>query len=284
MSAGPLLTAPVHAALLAARAKQAGELQCSLDLGRSSTTVGIGAAQWSWRQRGYPYLQVCRPHTVYAFGPSGFAALARFDGVLIKLVPTDWGPPSFEIGGIKMLVSERISPYADAEQKVRLIAPRGKTVLDTCGGLGYFALWCLRGGARRVLSFEKSPDVLWLRSQNPWSPGNAPMPATATATATSLELVRADVTVAIAALSSASVDAILHDPPRISIAGELYAQAFYAQLARVLRPQGRLFHYTGAPQRASHGRNLAREVTRRLSRAGFATTASMDGVLAVRRD
>ena len=49
-----------------------------------------------------------------------------------------------------MLPTARVSPYADAERKVGLIQPRGKVVLDTCGGLGYFAAWCLQGGARQV--------------------------------------------------------------------------------------------------------------------------------------
>ena len=38
-----------------------------------------------------------------------------------------------------MLPTSQVSPYADAEVKVALIQPRGKAVLDTCGGLGYFA-------------------------------------------------------------------------------------------------------------------------------------------------
>jgi hypothetical protein len=79
------------------------------------------------------------------------------------------------------------------------------------------------------------------------------------------------------------VDAILHDPPRFGIAGELYSQAFYGQLARVLRRGGRLFHYTGAPNRRSGGRDLPGEVTRRLKLAGFAAGPRADGVLAVRR-
>ena len=44
------------------------------------------------------------------------------------------------------------------------------------------------------------------------------------------------------------MDAILHDPPRFGIAGELYSQGFYyEQLARILKRRGRLFHYTGSP-------------------------------------
>jgi predicted methyltransferase len=92
-----------------------------------------------------------------------------------------------------------------------------------------------------------------------------------------------DVAVAIAALPDASVDAILHDPPRFGIAGELYSQAFYDQLARVLRRRGRLFHYTGTPNRLTSGRDVPAEVARRLQRAGFVTEPAGDGVLARRK-
>jgi predicted methyltransferase len=43
------------------------------------------------------------------------------------------------------------------ERKVGLIQPRGKTILDTCGGLGYFAAWCLQGGARQVCPSKRTP-------------------------------------------------------------------------------------------------------------------------------
>ncbi|MEE7560408.1 SAM-dependent methyltransferase, partial [Xanthomonas sp. Kuri4-2] len=92
-----------------------------------------------------------------------------------------------------------------------------------------------------------------------------------------------DVSVAIAQFGDASVDAILHDPPRFGIAGELYSQVFYDQLARVLRRGGRLFHYTGSPNRLTSGRDVPREVARRLEKAGFAAQLALDGVLATRR-
>ena len=85
----------------------------------------------------------------------------------------------------------------------------------------------------------------------------------------------------IEALPPESVDAILHDPPRFGIAGELYSGAFYNQLARVLKRGGRLFHYTGAPNKLTSGRDVAMEVSARLSQAGFATELNGDGVLAV---
>ena len=273
---GPLLTAPLHGRLVQARDRGVAAFECTLDLGCSTTLIEPGPERWSWRGRAFPYLQRCREHTVYHWTGSAFEPVARFAGSLVKLVPTDWGPPTFEIDGIKMLPTARVSPYADAERKVGLIEPRGKSILDTCGGLGYFAAWCLRGAAARVLSCERNPDVLWLRSLNPWSP-ECGAPAAAV---TALTLKRADITEEITALPAGSFDAVLHDPPRFGIAGELYSQWFYDQLARVLRRGGRLFHYTGAPQQVSRGRDLAREVARRLGRSGFTTEFNADGVLA----
>ena len=85
------------------------------------------------------------------------------------------------------------------------------------------------------------------------------------------------------AVADASVDALLHDPPRFGIAGELYSQAFYDQLARVLRRGGRLFHYTGTPNKLTSGRDVPREVHKRLEKAGFKAQLALDGVLATRR-
>ena len=275
----PLLTAVEHDALLAARARGQPTLQCSLDLGRSTATIEVGAAAWAWNGRSFPYLGRCRERTVYYWAGTDFEPVARFTTSLIKLVPSEWGPPTFEIDGIKMLPTAHVSPYSDAERKVGLVQPRGKRILDTCGGLGYFAAWCLRGGARHVLSYEKNRDVIWLRSLNPWSP-DSPWERD---DVRALTLTEGDVSVQIATLPSASVDAALHDPPRFGTAGELYSQAFYDQLARVLVPSGRLFHYTGSPNALASGRDVRGEVASRLRRAGFATTPDGDGLLAVRR-
>ena len=84
-------------------------------------------------------------------------------------------------------------------------------------------------------------------------------------------------------MPAASVDAILHDPPRFGIAGELYSQVFYDQMARVIRRKGRLFHYTGTPNRLSSGRDVPNEVANRLRKAGFVAELNGDGVVAVRK-
>ncbi len=268
----PVLTLRVVEAMRAAVRGGQTRVSCSLDLQRSTTMVDVDADGWRWGDSRFPYPQPCKERTIYHWTGQGFEPTARYSGALIKLVPTDWGPPTFEIDGIKMLPTAHVSPYADAERKVKLIQPRGKVVLDTCGGLGYFAAWCIDGGAARVLSFEKNPDVLWLRSLNPWSPVGDGV----------LTLTQGDVTEGITALPARSVDAILHDPPRFGIAGELYSQAFYDQLARVIRHRGRLFHYTGTPNRLTSQRDVPHEVSRRLRQAGFATQPDGDGILAIR--
>jgi predicted methyltransferase len=281
---GPLVTLREHEALTKARAAavrdgHACELTCTLDLGLSTAQVVAEPDAWLWAGRRFPYLERCRDRTVHHWTGETFEPVARYTNALIKLVPTDWGPPTFEIDGIKMLPTSKVSPYDDARAKVDLVQPRGRRVLDTCGGLGYFAAWCLRGGAARIDSWEKNPDVLWLRQLNPWSPDGPwwrePRDA--------LHLREGDVSTAIGALPSASYDAVLHDPPRFGIAGELYSAAFYGELARVLVRGGRLFHYTGTPNRLTSGRDVPGEVLMRLRDAGFAAERHGDGVLATRR-
>lgn len=270
---GPLLTQKVNEGLLSAL--QAGEsgMECSVDLGLSKTNVAVSDEGWVYLGRLFPYLQSCNDRTIYYWADGMFQPVSRFTTSLIKLVPTHWGPPTFEIDGIKMLPTAHISPYVDAERKVALIQPLGKVILDTCGGLGYFAFWCLQGGAAQVLSYEKNSDVIWLRSLNPWSPK----------TESGLILTQADVAKQIVSLPGSSVDAILHDPPRFGIAGELYSQAFYDQLARVLKLGGKLFHYTGAPNRLTSRRDVANEVAKRLRKAGFVAELNGDGVLATKK-
>ncbi|MFK2905332.1 SAM-dependent methyltransferase [Dyella ginsengisoli] len=275
---GPLLTRDTGAALLDAAMRGDAAWQGSLDLGRATAEAALDTDTWQWRGQRYPYPGKLKERTVYWWDGEEFAPVARFSGSLIKLVPTEWGAPTFEIDGIKMLPTAKESPFEDARRKVALIEPRGKSVLDTCGGLGYFAACCLDAGAARIQSFEKNDDVLWLRTLNPWSPDpEAPEHGGR------LQLAHADVSEAIAQIADASVDALLHDPPRFGIAGELYSQAFYDQLARVLRRGGRLFHYTGSPNRLTSGRDVPREVAKRLEKAGFKAQLALDGVLATRR-
>ncbi|WP_182657242.1 MnmC family methyltransferase [Stenotrophomonas lacuserhaii] len=275
---GPLLTRETATALQRAADAGAPSWAGSLDLGRSEEDVGLSADGFIFRGQSYPWPGKVKDRTLYYWDGEEFLPISRFSASLIKLVPTEWGAPTFEIDGIKMLPSAKLSPFDDARRKVELIAPAGKTVLDTCGGLGYFAACCLDAGVVQIRSFEKNPDVLWLRTLNPWSPD-----PDAAGSGGRLQLAQGDVSEEIAAFPSNSVDAILHDPPRFGIAGELYSQVFYDQLARVMRSGGKLFHYTGAPNKLTSGRDVPREVAKRLEKAGFKAEPALDGVLATYR-
>ena len=216
--ASPLLTSTEFELLKRARNAGAPSAQLSLDLQRSQTTVDIATDGWTWRGRCFPFPERVKERTIYHWADDTFEPVARYAGSLIKLVPTEWGAPTFEIDGIKMLPTAQLSPYVDAQRKVDLIQPRGKMILDTCGGLGYFAAWCVQGHAREVHSFEKNPDVLWLRTLNPWSP----------AACAPLNLTHQDVTDAVTRIADGSLDAILHE----SAALRHCRRAVFAKLLR----------------------------------------------------
>jgi len=284
VSAAPLLDRERLAALLAARDRGDAVWRGSFDLDRSIDTVALDPAGFEWRGTRWPWPNPAsrfKQRTLYAPLPGAagldWQPVQRYGGSLIKLVPTAWGPPTFEIDGIKMLPTARVSPWDDAATKVALVQPRGRRLLDCCGGLGYYAAHALNNGAAQVQSFEKNPDVVWLRRLNPWSPSpDAP------AWAGRFTLHEGDVSRLIATLPDAHFDAALHDPPRFGIAGELYSLAFYAELARVLKPGAPLFHYTGAPNARTSGRDVPGEVIKRLEHAGFRAGRKLDGVFAIR--
>ncbi len=188
-----------------------------------------------------------------------------------KLVPTDQAP-LLEISGVKMHISKGINPFESAGQMAAQVVKRGNKVLDTCGGLGYAASSALQLGAREVVSVEKSPIVAALRQKNPWSqrlygPGIA--------------LVEADINDYIQTLTTASFDAIIHDPPRFSLAAELYGEKFYRELYRVLKKRGRLFHYTGNPHLLKRGSSFIDKAAQRLKMVGFTNVVKIDNLMGI---
>jgi len=281
----PLLTRDAIVALRGAHARGDAAWRGSLDAGRTESDVGLDAEGFHWGGVRWPWPapdDAFKDRNFYAALPTGSGStdwqpVQRFGRALIKLIPTEWGPPTFEIDGIKMLPTAQVSPWDDAANKVALVQPRGKRLLDCCGGLGYYAAHALANGAAHVQSFEKNPDVVWLRRLNPWSPD-----VDDAANAGRFTLTEGDVSMAITTLPDAHFDAALHDPPRFGIAGELYSQAFYDQLARVLKPGAPLFHYTGTPNAKTSGRDVPGEVIKRLEKAGFRAERKLDGVFATK--
>lgn len=168
--------------------------------------------------------------------------------------------PNLEISGIKMK-SSTPSVRAVLEASLRHLRPLQGDCLDTCGGLGYTAIAMAASlGVRRVLCFEVDANVIEAARRNPESKrlfedGK-------------IELRNEDVFDALDTVPEASFDRVFHDPPRVGLAGELYSAAFYAKLHRVMKPGGKLFHYTGAPGEKA-GKRIVAGVIRRLTDAGF---------------
>lgn len=182
----------------------------------------------------------------------------RNDGYY-KLVPTDYAP-TIEISGIRMHRTKNFNPFTDAKLKAEKVVKKEDQVLDTCGGLGYTAIWALQLGARQVVSVERNKYVIELRKQNPWSDKLYDP---------KIRLVHDDIFEFIKKLKSGTFNAVIHDPPRFSRAGGLYGETFYGQLLRIMTLKGKLFHYTGNPYSVRRGKSFIENTAKRLRSAGF---------------
>ncbi|MEW6999316.1 hypothetical protein AADZ86_16645 [Colwelliaceae bacterium BS250] len=189
-----------------------------------------------------------------------------------KLVPTA-GSPLLEISGVKMHISKGTDPFTSASEMAQQAVRKGDNVLDCCSGLGYAAIAAHRLGASEVLSIELSPEVMGLRAQNPWS-YDLGKEGIVQRQGSSFEL--------IATMPAISFDSVIHDPPRFSLAGELYSEEFYGQIFRVLRRDGRLFHYTGNPNVVKKGSSFVDGVIRRLKAVGFRNVEKVEHLMGVR--
>lgn len=175
--------------------------------------------------------------------------------------------PTLEISGIQMHRTVGIDPWTDSKLKVASLGNiSGARVLDVCTGLGYTAIAEVLRGASKVVTVEIDPNVVEISRYNPWSRGLEDG---------RIEIVLADATSFVKELEPESFDAVLHDPPRISIAGELYGLEFYRELLRILKPGGRLFHYVGEPGKHSNI-DFLKGVKKRLEHAGFTSVKWVD--------
>jgi len=173
--------------------------------------------------------------------------------------------PTLEINGIHMHNIVGTDPISDARRKVELAGVRrGARVLDVCTGLGYTACQSLLRGAG-VVTIEKDENVLWIAEHNPFS-----------SLLERAEIILGDAFEVLDQLESEYFDSVVHDPPTLSLAGELYSLKFYLKLHRVMKKGARIFHYTGAPGR-HRGLNLAKGVAQRLRRAGFSVEKVIEG-------
>jgi len=168
--------------------------------------------------------------------------------------------PNLEISGIRMK-SAVPSVEAVLRASIRELSPLAGVCLDTCGGLGYTAVaMATAPRVTRVHCFEVDANVIEAARNNRASRFLFEDPK--------IVLRHADVFEALVDFPDASFDRVFHDPPRVSLSGDLYSRAFYDRLFRVMKPGGKLFHYTGSPGEKS-GKRVRQGVMRRLADAGF---------------
>jgi predicted methyltransferase len=252
--------------LLAARRSKAPTSNVSLDLGQTETTASLdsngvrlsdGAViEWATIERIAHDEKGC--YTIDAGGAHKLVSYSEATKRPCSLFPTRRAP-ALLLSGMTMHRIKGIDPIEDTERKIRTIEPVVGTVLDTTTGLGYTVIAAARR-ATRVTTIELDREVLELARSNPWSRDlfeNSKI----------TQLV-GDCQEVVAGLPDRSFDRIIHDPPMIKLAGDLYSTSFYEQLFRVLRPGGKLFHYIGDPE-SPGGHTTTQGVMRRLATLGF---------------
>lgn len=252
--------------LLEARKRGQVVVETSLDLGRSNTSVrlsteGIRLAtgeHLDWASVEKISQSTVNCYTVSASGMQSIQTFSQETNRLCSLLPTR-GAPSLLIAGFVMHRIKETDPWQHAQRMIAAIAPVSGFVLDTATGLGYTAILAARE-ASSVTTIELDPGVQAIAQLNPWSQELFAH--------SKIRQVMGNAYEVVPTFTDQSFDRIMHDPPTLKLAGELYSGAFYRELYRILKRGGRLFHYVGDPNsRASGG--ITRGVVQRLQEAGF---------------
>lgn len=238
----------------------------SPDLGLSTLEVTLSADGVSYPGGDQVTWEMARhiietPNQCFTIVEGSAQAITLFSpttSMLRSLMPTS-GAPTMLVSGFSMHRIKGTEPWADTQAKAQAVAPITGRVLDTTTGLGYTAILAARSAAE-VVTIELDPTGLEVARRNPWSHELFDRP--------NIQRIVGDAFEVVEEQRESSFDRIIHDPPYMTLAGDLYSEAMYRRLYRVLRKGGRLFHYIGDPRSAS-GAKTTTGVMRRLEAAGF---------------
>lgn len=187
--------------------------------------------------------------------------LSETTGWVRALCPT-LGAPTTLVSGFPMHRIKNTDPWEDTKAKLSAIGRVKGRVLDTATGLGYTAIQA-SSMCSEVVTVEIDPAAIEIAKENPWSHKLF--------TSANIQQIIGDIEETILSMAPHSFAAIIHDPPTIQYAGELYSESFYKELRRVLKPNGVLFHYVADPK-SRQGQKLTDGVMSRLRTAGFKST------------
>lgn len=253
-------------AILQARQDGSSSVLTSVDLGLSPTEISLLAEgvllpqgnRLSWKSLEE---MAINQNSCFRVTSSGLEEIRKYSDRsdrFYSLMPTA-SAPTMLISGIPMHRIKGTDPYQDTISKIKVLKPIGGQVLDTATGLGYTAIEAAKTAAR-VITIDVEPVTQEIARSNPWSQALFGNPRIKQLIGDSLEEIRK--------FDGGVFSCIIHDPPMIALAGELYSGEFYREAHRVLKANGRIFHYVGDPESES-GNRTTRGVIRRLKEAGF---------------
>ena len=272
-SSAGVLFLDAHAAdrILTAYHEGATEVEVSLDLGMTTQRIKLEDQPWNLEQ----IEKIARDvESVHFINDEGIFKAAIRGKHFYKLLPVARNQaPALLIDGVLMHRVKEITPMGDARMKADLFARKGIDILEICTGLGYASIACLDKGVRSIVTIEKDKDVLQLAKLNPWSHKMF--------VDERVKVIHGDASERILDIDNNSYHAIMHDPPRFSMAPELYTTDFYRQLFRVLKRKGTLLHYVGSPGSKHRKQDLQKGIMQRLREAGFKDVARREKVLGV---
>jgi hypothetical protein len=274
----PVLSHYQASLLLKARVEGSTSAATSIDLGISTVQVLIktdcavfpGSTLLSWKAVEEISANENACFAIRDNQPEPIRGFSETLGRAYSLMPTS-GAPIMVVAGFPMHRFKNISPIDAARAMLKPLLPLHGPLLDTATGLGYTAIEASKS-ASHVTTIERCPVALDMARANPWSRQLFDNPKISQIIGDSFE--------ELGKFADASFSAIIHDPPTMSLAGDLYGGEFYRQMFRVLKPRGRAFHYIGDPDSAT-GSRVTRGVIKRLHEAGFGKVVPVPGAYGV---
>lgn len=254
----PLITSEIAIELLN------GARKVSLDLGLTKTEIKIERDTIFLNDKPLVSLNKLnkvleKKDTIFFLKDDEIFMAAISDVHYYKLVNTS-DAPTIEIDGIRMHRTKGTTPTKDAILKLKFLGVDKGKILDTCTGLGYTAIESLKNKSELVITIEKDFNVIRIAQLNPWSRNLFDQ---------KIHNILGDSYQIVNFLPKNFFDYIIHDPPRLSFAGNLYSEVFYEKMYSILNFGGKLLHYTGEPGSKYRRIDLQKGVQNRLKSVGF---------------